>query len=140
MERRSRDNDEQFERINMDVNDAIIIGGIVVLTGAYFYMKREPIKITPVKTMAVSVKNRSLIQKLDSLGHCDMAVLFFGSQTGTAEDLATRTQNDISSKLGIPAIVLDSDDYDMEELSEWRNFGTDRNWIVGFFLATYNFC
>jgi NADPH-ferrihemoprotein reductase len=66
----------------------------------------------------------------------NLAVIFFGSQTGTAEDLAIRTQNDISSKLNIPCIVLDTDDYDMEELGEWKNFDSRRKWLVGFFMAT----
>lgn len=66
-----------------------------------------------------------------------MVVIFFGSQTGTAEDLAIRTQNDISSKLSIPAVVLDTDDYDMEELGEWKNLDSSKQWLVGFFMATY---
>jgi sulfite reductase alpha subunit-like flavoprotein len=66
-----------------------------------------------------------------------MVVLFYGSQTGTAEDLAIRTQNDISSKLEIPCVVLDPDEYEMEELQEWTSFGPDRTWIIGFFMATY---
>lgn len=82
------------------------------------------------------VKSRSIITKLEGLGHDRMAVLFFGSQTGTAEDLAIRTQNDISSKLSIPAVVLDTDDYDMDELSQWKDFDPSRKWLVGFFMAT----
>ena len=66
-----------------------------------------------------------------------MVILFFGSQTGTAEDLAIRTQSDISSKLSIPAVVLDTDDYDMEELAQWNFFNPNRKWLVGFFMATY---
>ncbi|KAJ3364742.1 NADPH-cytochrome P450 reductase [Kappamyces sp. JEL0680] len=66
-----------------------------------------------------------------------MVVIFFGSQTGTAEDLATRTQSDIVKKLSVPCVVLDTDDYDMEELSQWKTFDASREWIVGFFMATY---
>ncbi len=78
---------------------------------------------------------RSLISKLESLNHEKMVVLFFGSQTGTAEDLALRTQKEISTKLNVPVVVLDVDDYDMEELKEWK-FNTHRDWVCGFFMAT----
>lgn len=66
-----------------------------------------------------------------------MIVLFYGSQTGTAEDLAIRTQNDIASKLEIPCVVLDPDEFEMEDLQEWKNFSPERTWILGFFMATY---
>lgn len=85
----------------------------------------------------IQAKSRSLIAKLESLKHDKMAVIFFGSQTGTAEDLAIRTQNDISSKLSIPCVVLDTEDFDMEELQEWKYFSSERKWLVGFFMATY---
>jgi NADPH-ferrihemoprotein reductase len=78
---------------------------------------------------------RSLISKLESLNHDRMVAIFFGSQTGTAEDLALRTQKDISTKLNIPVVVLDLDDYDMEELKEWKYF-SNRDWVCGFFMAT----
>ncbi|KAJ3321460.1 hypothetical protein HDV06_004129 [Boothiomyces sp. JEL0866] len=82
----------------------------------------------------VSAKD-SLIEKLESLGHERMVVLFFGSQTGTAEDLATRTMKTISNKLHIPGVVIDTDEYNMEELAELNDLGKD--WLYGFFMATY---
>lgn len=81
----------------------------------------------------VSAKD-SLIEKLESLGHERMVVLFFGSQTGTAEDLATRTMKTISNKLHIPGVVIDTDEYNMEELAELNDLGKD--WLYGFFMAT----
>jgi hypothetical protein len=51
--------------------------------------------------------------------------------------LATRTQKDITSKLGLSCVVLDPDDYDLEELSQWKDFSAERQWILGFFMATY---
>ncbi len=78
---------------------------------------------------------RSLLKKLESLHHDRMVILFFGSQTGTAEDLALRTQKEISTKLNLPVVVLDLDDYDMEELKEFKYF-TNRDWVCGFFMAT----
>jgi NADPH-ferrihemoprotein reductase len=77
---------------------------------------------------------RSLISKLESLHHDRMVVLFFGSQTGTAEDLALRTQKEISTKLNVPVVALDLEDYDMEDLKEWKD--NDKDWVCGFFMAT----
>jgi NADPH-ferrihemoprotein reductase len=77
------------------------------------------------------------MSKLDGLGHDNLVVLIFGSQTGTAEDLALRTQKDISTKLNIPSIVIDPEEYDMDGLEKFKDLDSNRNWVVGFFMATY---
>lgn len=46
-------------------------------------------------------------------------VIFFGSQTGTSEDYASKLAKELSSKLGISAMTADLDDYDYENLDEF---------------------
>ncbi|KAI8615179.1 hypothetical protein BC830DRAFT_1161400 [Chytriomyces sp. MP71] len=65
-------------------------------------------------------------------------VLFYGSQTGTAEDLATRTANEVYANFGVASVVADLEDYDMSDLVKFTDSleGPGRV-VVGFFLATY---
>ena len=72
-------------------------------------------------------------------------ILFYGSQTGTAEDFASRFAKDLTDNYGVSTIVCDFDDYDMEELAIWpgpEEIASDDNptkkWLAGFFLATVN--
>jgi NADPH-ferrihemoprotein reductase len=73
---------------------------------------------------------------LESINSEKLVVLFYGSQTGTAEDFAIRLQNEISSKLNLPTVVLDPEEYDMQELKEWQHFDESRDWVCGFFMAS----
>ncbi|KAJ3274998.1 hypothetical protein HDV01_001504 [Terramyces sp. JEL0728] len=125
-----------------DTLDVALLSSVFVATFGYLWYSAQDSKpalkpvttATPVKIKYASAKD-SLIEKLESLGHERMVVLFFGSQTGTAEDLATRTMKTISNKLHIPGVVIDTDEYNMEELAELHDLGKD--WLYGFFMATY---
>lgn len=81
---------------------------------------------------------KSFLKLLKSAESPHHLVCFYGSQTGTAEDLATRFAND-AQDLGIETLVCDIEDYDMTELlqipSKENNGG--KIWTVAFFLATY---
>lgn len=82
-------------------------------------------------------KKASLIKKLESLGSDNIVVLFFGTQTGTAEDFAARIKKHLVTSLGIKAISCDVDEYDMQELEEWpRLISAGKKWACGFFMAT----
>ena len=63
--------------------------------------------------------------------------MFYGSQTGTAEDLATRLAKETSANYDLSTLVCDIEEYDMEELSSWPVQDSERNYLVGFFMATY---
>ncbi|KAI8892855.1 hypothetical protein BC833DRAFT_610457 [Globomyces pollinis-pini] len=129
---------------NVDIYDLTLLAAVLGVSATYlvwnYSTKSAPpkptIKSVPVKKAPVITKKKSIIEKLESLDSDKLVVIFFGSQTGTAEDFAERTNNDISNNLNIPSIVLDTDDYDMTELTQWKDF-TDRKWLVGFFMATY---
>jgi NADPH-ferrihemoprotein reductase len=66
-------------------------------------------------------------------------ILFFGSQTGTAEDLASRVAKDVTASFGVQTLVCDLEEYDMTELSQFPDKDSlgGSKWLVGFFLATY---
>ncbi|EEB09094.1 NADPH-cytochrome p450 reductase [Schizosaccharomyces japonicus yFS275] len=58
--------------------------------------------------------------------------VFFGSQTGTAEDYAHRLAKDITASFGVNAVALDLMDYRFDDLDQ---LGEDR--LVVFVVATY---
>ena len=90
-------------------------------------------------------------------------LLFYGSQTGTAEDLGTRFAKEMTTALGIPTLICDIEDYDLESLADLKPPSLPRSptptnslsapqsadlkafnlqdstsqVLVGFFLATY---
>lgn len=60
------------------------------------------------------------------------AIVFYGSQTGTAEDYATRIAKEAKSRFGISSLVADPDDYDFDCLEKLRS-----DQLAIFVLATY---
>ncbi|KAI8930058.1 hypothetical protein BC831DRAFT_441195 [Entophlyctis helioformis] len=140
----------------MDMTDLIILGSIGVLTLGLFYWRsaKDPARPsapgsaighkgsapatpsrpgTPVLRKAPTKK--SLVEKAKSLNASNRLFVFYGSQTGTAEDLATRIAKEASASLGVAALICDPEDYDMKELANWPL--TDGKDLFGFFLATY---
>lgn len=72
----------------------------------------------------------------------NQAVLFYGSQTGTAEDLATRFAKELADTYGVGTLVCDPEDYDMQELkTKWPSAQDleleEKKLVVMFFMATY---
>jgi NADPH-ferrihemoprotein reductase len=59
-------------------------------------------------------------------------IVFYGSQTGTAEDYASRLAKECSQKYNVSAMTADLEEYDMEHLDE---LPTDK--LAIFVLATY---
>lgn len=76
------------------------------------------------------VSSRDLLETLKS--NDKNAVVFFGSQTGTAEDYASKLAKELSSKFGLKVLTADLADYDYDNLGE-----IDNNVLVFFLLATY---
>ncbi|EGG07344.1 uncharacterized protein MELLADRAFT_77606 [Melampsora larici-populina 98AG31] len=59
-------------------------------------------------------------------------VVFYGSQTGTAEDYATRLAKEAKSRYGISSLVADPDDYDFDTLDQMTE-----DQLAVFVMATY---
>jgi len=79
-------------------------------------------------------------------------ILFFGSQTGNAEDFSNRFAQQVSSSLSIPSLVLDLEDFDLKSTLNYLSkplpvpesttqqqhpLPHAHYHLVGFFLATY---
>lgn len=59
-------------------------------------------------------------------------VIFYGSQTGTAEEYAIRLAKEAKTKFGLASLVCDPEDYDFENLDQ-----VPEDCAVIFVLATY---
>jgi NADPH-ferrihemoprotein reductase len=59
-------------------------------------------------------------------------IVFFGSQTGTAEDYANRIAKEAQKRYGLRCMVADIEDYDMERLDRLPS-----NHLAIFVMATY---
>lgn len=60
------------------------------------------------------------------------AVVFFGSQTGTAEDYATKLAKELHSKFGLSVLIADMADYDYDNFQD-----LDSDYLYFFLVATY---
>lgn len=75
-------------------------------------------------------KTRNIIEKMEESGkNC---VIFYGSQTGTAEDYASRLAKEGKSRFGLETMVVDLEEYDYDNLDQ---FPEDK--VAMFVLATY---
>jgi NADPH-ferrihemoprotein reductase len=75
-------------------------------------------------------KSRNFVEKMEEAGkNC---VVFYGSQTGTAEDYASRLAKEGSSRFGLKTLVADLEDYDYDNLDTLPD---DK--VAVFVLATY---
>ncbi|KAM0755074.1 Fe-S dehydrogenase [Meredithblackwellia eburnea MCA 4105] len=59
-------------------------------------------------------------------------VIFYGSQTGTAEDYGTRIAKEAKARYGLSSLVCDPEDYDFENLDQ-----VPEDSLVVFCVATY---
>ncbi|KAI5297252.1 hypothetical protein KEM56_004955, partial [Ascosphaera pollenicola] len=83
-----------------------------------------------VNASASHGQERDVIKKMeDAEKNC---VIFFGSQTGTAEDYAQRLAKEGSQRFGLKTMLADLEDYDYENLDQWPE---DK--LAFFVMATY---
>ncbi|TXT11153.1 hypothetical protein VHUM_01904 [Vanrija humicola] len=73
---------------------------------------------------------RDFVTKMDKMGK--RAAVFFGTQTGTAEEYAIRLAKEAKSRFGISSLVCDPEEYDFNKLDQ---VPSDK--AVIFVLATY---
>ncbi|CAO3676228.1 unnamed protein product [Umbelopsis ramanniana] len=84
-------------------------------------------KQTPV---AAPKKSRNFVEVMQQQNR--RVIVFYGSQTGTAEDYASRIAKECTQKYNVSAMTADLEEYDMEHLDE---LPTDK--LAIFVLATY---
>lgn len=117
---------------------------ILVLTGLasvviYYFMFRKKKEIPSFKKLTVgpTLPERSMSQDGTFITRMKNGgrniVIFYGSQTGTAEDFSGRLAKE-SNRYGMKAIVADPEECEMEDLSKLPDIS---NSLAIFVLATY---
>ncbi|KAJ3299758.1 NADPH-cytochrome P450 reductase [Borealophlyctis nickersoniae] len=102
--------------------------------------KQEDEKKSAASKSSARSGKKSILEKLRSSENPNQLVLFYGSQTGTAEDLASRLAKEATTTYGIASMTCDCEEYDMTELAKWPHDELEaegKKWLVGFFMATY---
>lgn len=122
---------------SLDTLDLVVLVVLLLATAAYFTKgtywakNNDPYGNSLAHANGVKAgKTRNIIEKMEETGkNC---VVFYGSQTGTAEDYASRLAKEGQSRFGLKTIVADLEDYDYENLDI---FPEDK--VAMFVLATY---
>lgn len=118
-------------------SDVIILGLGVVLAGVYLFRDTLFAAAKPKAAPAVSAKvangsgnPRDFIAKMKE--GKKRVVIFYGSQTGTAEEYAIRLAKEAKSKFGLASLVCDPEEHDFENLDQ-----LPEDCAAFFVLATY---
>ncbi|PBP25632.1 cytochrome P450 oxidoreductase [Diplocarpon rosae] len=122
----------QLDTLDILVLGALLLGTIAYFTkGTYWGIVKDPYATSYANTNGNKPgKTRNIVEKMEeSNKNC---VVFYGSQTGTAEDYASRLAKEGKSRFGLETMVADLEDYDYENLD---TLPEDK--IVMFVLATY---
>ncbi|KAF9437283.1 NADPH-cytochrome P450 reductase [Entomortierella beljakovae] len=126
----------------IDTLDIAILGAVVVGSGIYWFKDKllgsdskkigmiKPLpKPTPSPT-TINKRTRDFVQKMKDT---DKTVIFFyGSQTGTAEDYASRLAKEGTQRYNLKTMTADLEDYDMNLLDTLPS-----DYLAVFVLATY---
>ncbi|KAL2208727.1 cytochrome P450 oxidoreductase [Sarocladium strictum] len=121
----------------LDTLDVIVLGAIFVGTVAYFTkgkfwgVTKDPYAAAFANANGAKAgRTRNIVEKMEESGkNC---IIFYGSQTGTAEDYASRLAKEGKSRFGLETMVADLEEYDFDNLDTIPN---DK--VVMFVLATY---
>ena len=122
----------QLDTLDLIVLVALLVGTVAYFTkGTYWAVPKDPYAGSyAAANGAKSGKSRNILEKMEESGkNC---VVFYGSQTGTAEDYASRLAKEGSQRFGLKTMAADLEDYDYENLD---SFPEDK--IAMFVLATY---
>ncbi|MCJ1454826.1 hypothetical protein MMC28_005179 [Mycoblastus sanguinarius] len=122
----------QLDTLDLIVLAVLLAGTVAYFTkGTYWGIPKDPYAGSySLANGSKAGKTRNILEKMDeSEKNC---VVFYGSQTGTAEDYASRLAKEGSQRFGLKTMVADLEDYDYENLDTFPN---DR--IAMFVLATY---
>lgn len=122
----------QLDTLDIVVLTALLLGTIAYFTkGTYWAVQKDPYASSFANGAASKAgKSRNILEKMDETGkNC---VVFYGSQTGTAEDYAARLAKEGSSRFGLKTMTADLEDYDYENLDQ---FPEDK--VAMFVMATY---
>lgn len=121
----------QVDTLDIIVLVVLLLGSIAYFTrGTYWGVPKDPYATTAMNGSAAKKGSRNIVEKMDELGkNC---VIFYGSQTGTAEDYASRLAKEGHARFGLNTMTADLEEYDFENLDA---FPEDK--IAFFVMATY---
>jgi NADPH-ferrihemoprotein reductase len=123
----------QLDTLDLIVLVALLIGTVAYFTkGTYWAKPKDPYANSAYAHAngARAGRTRNILEKMEeSSKNC---VIFYGSQTGTAEDYASRLAKEGSSRFGLKTMTADLEDYDYENLDQFPD-----DHIAFFVLATY---
>ncbi|KAF4791042.1 NADPH--cytochrome P450 reductase [Turdus rufiventris] len=116
------------------MTDVFLISLITGLFTYWFFFrkKKEEVPDLPkMQSVAAPVRDSSFIEKMKKTGR--NIVVFYGSQTGTAEEFANRLSKD-AHRYGLRGMAADPEEYDLSDLSRLSEI--DKSLAV-FCMATY---
>ncbi|KAJ4379604.1 hypothetical protein N0V86_004785 [Didymella sp. IMI 355093] len=123
----------QLDTLDIVVLAALLLGTVAYFTkGTYWAVYADPYgsSLAGANGAGKAGKSRNIIEKMEeSDKNC---VVFYGSQTGTAEDYASRISKEGHSRFGLKTMVADLEEYDFDNLD---SFPDDK--LAVFVLATY---
>jgi NADPH-ferrihemoprotein reductase len=123
----------QLDTLDIVVLILLAVGTVAYFTkGKYWAVPNDPYgnSLAQANGFKHAGKSRNILEKMEETGkNC---VVFYGSQTGTAEDYASRLAKEGASRFGLKTMVADLEDYDFDNLDA---FPEDK--IAFFILATY---
>ncbi|EFW98625.1 NADPH cytochrome p450 reductase [Grosmannia clavigera kw1407] len=121
----------ELDTLDMFVLAAILLGTLAFFTKGKLWAKpKDPYGSSGNAIGVKAGKTRDIVAAMEESGkNC---VIFYGSQTGTAEDYASRLSKEGKSRFGLETMVADLEDYDYETLD-----AIPSDHVVMFVMATY---
>ena len=121
----------QIDTLDLIVLIGVVIGTVAYFTkGTYWAIPKDPYATSLLSNGHKSQTSRDILEKLDETSkNC---VVFYGSQTGTAEDYANRLAKEGSSRFGLKTMVADLEEWDYSNLDQWP-----QDKVAMFVMATY---
>ncbi|KAL9061165.1 MAG: hypothetical protein Q9162_000310 [Coniocarpon cinnabarinum] len=123
----------QLDTLDLIVLILLLVGSVAYFTkGTYWAVQKDPYASAygNANGAAKAPGARDILQKMEESGkNC---VMFYGSQTGTAEDYASRLAKEGSSRFGLKTMTADLEEYDFENLDAFPE-----DYIAFFVMATY---
>lgn len=127
-----QEQDPELLLSSVDIFIFSLISGLFIYW--YFFRRRPetvPVIRTVPSTKSQPVRETSFIEKMKKTNR--NIVVFYGSQTGTAEEFGNRLAKD-AHRYGMKGMAADPEEYDMSELSRLKEIS---NSMAVFCMATY---
>ncbi|XP_036380630.1 NADPH--cytochrome P450 reductase-like isoform X1 [Megalops cyprinoides] len=116
---------------SLDIFLFSLIAGLLIYWLLARKKKEEIPEFKTLTTVALTVRETSFIEKMKKTNR--NIVVFYGSQTGTAEEFSNRLAKD-AQRYGMRGMAADPEEYDMSEISRLVEID---NSLAVFCMATY---